>query len=213
MKIYVINSDNEKYRLELLIALADKLKDIGSVLIFQSVRTNENLEEKLSKDGIITYDIADYFLEEASLDRVIINQEKNLDFAIAPYLKNKIEIKKSDIERLLKDIDYDYLIIDSLDLSLIDEKESIYIIDQNNIPESIAEDCFYIENVKDGFDDRYYKDSIEKLGKNYLGYKKREESLDKIVDTIINKTYKKIDKLSFFEKMKLKFKKWVNIYL
>ena len=122
-------------------------------------------------------------------------------------LEGKHEISKEDLQRLVKEEAYAYIVIDKLDLNLIDEKKSVKIIKIDQADESIEEDSFFIDEVDENLDIRLFKEKIEAKGKIFLGKRRANEVYDKIIDNLINGRNTSIASLSFFEKLKMKFKK------
>lgn len=207
MKVYIINSNEDRARLSFALALAKRLKKDGKTLLISTQRNDVNIEDYFGKDGMISYDLADYFKEVYSFKEVRCEEEENLDFIIAPLLADKHEITKEDLERLAKEDSYDFLVIDKLDLNLIDEKKSVKIIKIDQVEESIEEDSFFIDEVDENLDIRLFKEKIEASAKIFLGTKSSKEDYEKIIDNLLNEKNISIASLTFFEKLKMKFKK------
>lgn len=207
MKVYIINSSEARARVSFAIALAKSLKKDGKTLLISTKRNDVNIEDYFGKDGMISYDLADYFKEVYSFKDVKCQEEENLDFIIAPLLEGKHEISKEDLQRLVKEEAYEYIVIDKLDLNLIDEKKSVKIIKIDQVDESIEEDSFFIDEVDENLDIRLFKEKIETKGKIFLGKRRANEVYDKIIDNLINGRNTSVASLSFFEKLKMKFKK------
>lgn len=207
MKVYVINSSVDKDRAKFSTSLANRLKEKGKTLLVSSKRSESNIEDFYGKDGMITYDLADYFTDLASFDDVCVKEDDRLNFIIAPLLSNKHDIVKEDIEKLIKEGDYKYIVFDKLDLDLIQDKKSVFIVEENKIPASIKEDDFFLNGVGADFDTRMYKEKIESIGKNFLGEVELGDGFDKIIDNLLNDNYVVVPNLSFFEKLKMKFSK------
>ncbi|WP_236785238.1 hypothetical protein [Anaerococcus ihuae] len=203
MEVFLINSNNN---LGFIDEFSKKLSENKSVLLLSFTRDkNENIEDLYERGGMITYDICDYFLDLIDLDKIIVKACENIDFIIPPLLNSKYQIKKEDISRLLEKINtYDYLIINGLDESLIDEKKEIQIISENQIKEEIKSDYFFINSYDKYFDIREYRDEILGKSSKFLGLKEKDSSYDKIISNILEDKNEDIQKIGFFEKIKKK---------
>lgn len=203
MEVFLINSNNN---LGFIDEFSKKLSKNKSVLLLSFTREkNENIEDLYEMGGMITYDICDYFLDLIDLDKIIVKACENIDFIIPPLLNSKYQIKKEDISKLLEKINtYDYLIINGLDESLIDEKKEIQIISENQIKEEIKSDYFFINSYDKYFDIREYRDEILGKSSKFLGLKEKESSYDKIISNILEDKNEDIQKIGFFEKIKKK---------
>lgn len=203
MEVFLINSNNN---LDFIDEFSKKLSKNKSVLLLSFTRDkNENIEDLYEMGGMITYDICDYFLDLIDLDKIIVKACKNIDFVIPPLLNSKDQIKKEDISKLLEKINtYDYLIINGLDQSLIDEKKEIQIISENQIKEDIKSDYFFINSYDKYFDIREYRDEILGKSSKFLGLKEKDSSYDKIISNILEDKNEDIQKIGFFEKIKKK---------
>ena len=212
MEVFLINSNNN---LDFIDEFSKKLSKNKSVLLLSFTRDkNENIEDLYEMGGMITYDICDYFLDLIDLDKIIVKACENIDFIIPPLLNSKDQIKKEDISRLLEKINtYDYLIINGLDESLIDEKKEIQIISENQIKEDIKSDYFFINSYDKYFDIREYRDKILGKSSKFLGLKEKDSSYDKIISNILEDKNEEIQKIGFFEKIKKKLAKWNHLYL
>lgn len=207
MKVYIINSQIDKDRVKFAVSLAERLKKTGKTLLISTKRNESNIEDYYGKDGMITYDLADYLKGVNDFKEVRVREDENLDFLIAPLLEDKKEIDKEDIDKILKEEGYKNLVIDSLDLKLVDEKKSVFIVEAGNFPETIAEDSFFINGTSPDTDIRLSKEKIESYGKNYLGNVNLGQGFDKQIDNFVNDNYVIVPDLTFFEKLKMKFKK------
>ncbi len=207
MKVYIINSQIDKDRVKFAVALAERLKKTGKTLLISTKRNESNIEDYYGKDGMITYDLADYLKGVNDFKEVRVREDENLDFLIAPLLEDKKEIDKEDSDKILKEEGYKNLVIDSLDLKLVDEKKSVFIVEAGNFPETIAEDSFFINGTSPDTDIRLSKEKIESYGKNYLGNVNLGQGFDKQIDNFVNDNYVIVPDLTFFEKLKMKFKK------
>lgn len=207
MKVYIINSQVDKDRVKFAVSLAERLKKTGKTLLVSTKRNESNIEDYYGKDGMITYDLADYLKGVNDFKEVRVREDENLDFLIAPLLEDKKEIEKEDMDKILKEEGYKNLVIDSLDLKLVDEKKSVFIVEAGNFPETIAEDSFFINGTSPDTDIRLSKEKIESYGKNYLGNVNLGQGFDKQIDNFINDNYVIVPDLTFFEKLKMKFKK------
>lgn len=214
MEVFLINSNIES-ELDFIKEFSKKLSENKSVLLLSFTRNkNENIEDLYDMGGMITYDICDYFLDLIDLDKIIVKACENIDFAIPPLLNSKYQIKKEDISKLLEKINtYDYLIINGLDGSLIDDKKEIQIISENQIEKEIKADYFFINSYDKYFDIREYRDEI--LGKfsKFLGLKEDGSTYDRIISNILEDKSEDIQKIGFFEKLKKKLVQWDHLYL
>lgn len=207
MKVYIVNSQIDKDRVKFAVSLAERLKKTGKTLLISTKRNESNIEDYYGKDGMITYDLADYLKGVNDFKEVRVREDENLDFLIAPLIEDKKEIDKEDMDKILKEEGYKNLIIDSLDLKLADDKKSVFIVEAGNFPETIAEDSFFINGTSPDTDIRLSKEKIESYGKNYLGNVNLGQGFDKQIDNFINDNYVIVPDLTFFEKLKMKFKK------
>lgn len=207
MKVYIVNSQIDKDRVKFAVSLAERLKKTGKTLLVSTKRNESNIEDYYGKDGMITYDLADYLKGVNDFKEVRVRDDENLDFLIAPLLEDKKEIEKEDMDKILKEEGYKNLVIDSLDLKLVDDKKSVFIVEAGNFPETIAEDSFFINGTSPDTDIRLSKEKIESYGKNYLGNVNLGQGFDKQIDNFINDNYVIVPDLTFFEKLKMKFKK------
>ncbi|WP_306485778.1 hypothetical protein [Anaerococcus sp.] len=207
MKVYIINSQIDKDRVKFAVSLAERLKKTGKTLLISTKRNESNIEDYYGKDGMITYDLADYLKGVNDFKEVRVKEDENLDFLIAPLLEDKKEIDKEDMDKILKEEGYKNLVIDSLDIKLVDEKKSVFIVEADKFPETIAEDSFFINGTSPDTDIRLSKEKIESYGKNYLGNVNLGQGFDKQIDNFVNDNYVIVPDLSFFEKLKMKFKK------
>ncbi len=207
MKVYIINSQIDKDRVKFAVSLAERLKKTGKTLLVSTKRNESNIEDYYGKDGMITYDLADYLKGVNDFKEVRVKEDENLDFLIAPLLEDKKEIDKEDMDKILKEEGYKNLVIDSLDIKLVDEKKSVFIVEADKFPETIAEDSFFINGTSPDTDIRLSKEKIESYGKNYLGNVNLGQGFDKQIDNFVNDNYVIVPDLTFFEKLKMKFKK------
>ncbi len=207
MKVYIINSQIDKDRVKFAVSLAERLKKTGKTLLVSTKRNESNIEDYYGKDGMITYDLADYLKGVNDFKEVRVREDENLDFLIAPLLEDKKEIDKEDMDKILKEEGYKNLVIDSLDIKLVDEKKSVFIVEAGKFPEKIAEDSFFINGTSPDTDIRLSKEKIESYGKNYLGNVNLGQGFDKQIDNFVNDNYVIVPDLTFFEKLKMKFKK------
>lgn len=207
MKVYIINSQIDKDRVKFAVSLAERLKETGKTLFISTKRNESNIEDYYGKDGMITYDLADYLKGVNDFKEVRVKEDENLDFLIAPLLEDKKEIDKEDLDKIIKEEGYKNLVIDSLDIKLVDEKKSVFIVEADKFPETIAEDSFFINGTSPDTDIRLSKEKIESYGKNYLGNVNLGQGFDKQIDNFINDNYVIVPDLTFFEKLKMKFKK------
>lgn len=205
MKVFLINSKNHNEG-KFIKELSDKLSEDKSLLLLSFQRQkDENIEDLLDMGGMITYDICDYFLDIVGLDKIIKKYKENLDFAISPLVQGKYDIKKEDIDKLLKEVSkYDYLIIYGLDSKLLDEKKEIQILNEEELEKEINSDYFCIESDDKYFDIREKRDLILGKSSKFIGLKTKNNSYDKIISNLLEDKKEEIDKIGFFEKLKKK---------
>ena len=208
MKVYVINGPKAIGKTDFSVNLAEYLQQNNKVLLIQGKRaTTSNIEDYFQKDGMITYDLADYFTGLAPLERVLVHENDNLDFIISPLLEDKYQINGEDINNLLNNISYDYVVIDGVDKNLISNKTSIDIIGENDLALVNDSDAFFINKVSDDFDIRNHKDTIDAKSSKYLGTVKNGEYFKNVIENLIAGNEVEIPKLGFFEKLKASFRK------
>lgn len=206
MQIYLINGEDNIGKTDFSVNLAETLSEKNKVLLTSFFRDEKrNIEDYFQKDGMVTYDIADYFLGLCSLDRVEISQNKNLSFIIAPFLEDKYNFKVEDVYDLIDDIDTDILIIDNLDLDVKDAIK-VDIIASKDIGKDLKSDYYFVNQADINFDAREYKDSLESKSSKYLGTVKKGEYFKKIIENLIDQKTEPIASLGFFEKLKRIFK-------
>lgn len=212
MKIYLINGENNIGKTDFAVNLSERLAQNEKVLLTSFFRDEkQNLEDFFGKDGMISYDIADYFLGFAGLDRVIVNENSNLSFIIPPLLEDKYDFKVEDVYTLIDIIDSDIVIIDNLDLD-IKGAVKIDIISEKDIDKDLNSDYFFINKASQDFDIRNYKNKIDGKNSKFLGLVKENEFFKNIIDNLIADKEEEIPSLSFFEKLKMIFAKW-NIFI
>lgn len=208
MKVYVINGPKAIGKTDFSVNLAEYLQQNNKVLLLQGKRaTTSNIEDYFQKDGMITYDLADYFTGLAPLERVLVHENDNLDFIISPLLEDKYQINGEDINNLLNNISYDFVVIDGVDKNLISNKTSIDIIGENDLSLVNDSDAFFINKVSDDFDIRNHKDTIDAKSSKYLGTVKNGEYFKNVIENLIAGNELEIPKLGFFEKLKASFRK------
>ena len=214
MEVFLINSNIES-ELDFIKEFSKKLSENKSVLLLSFTRNkNENIEDLYDMGGMITYDICDYFLDLIDLDKIIVKACENIDFIIPPLLNSKYDVKKEDVSKLLEKINtYDYLIINGLDGSLIDDKKEIQIISENQIEKEIKADYFFINSYDKYFDIREYRDEILGKSSKFLGLKEDGSTYDRIISNILEDKSEDIQKIGFFEKLKKKLAQWDHLYL
>lgn len=207
MKIYLINGENNIGKTDFAVNLSERLAQNEKVLLTSFFRDEkQNLEDFFGKDGMISYDIADYFLGFAGLDRVIVNENSNLSFIIPPLLEDKYDFKVEDVYTLIDIIDSDIVIIDNLDLD-IKGAVKIDIISEKDIDKDLNSDYFFINKASQDFDIRNYKNKIDGKNSKFLGLVKENEFFKNIIDNLIADKEEEIPSLSFFEKLKMIFAK------
>lgn len=207
MKTYIINGKEGIGKTDFSVNLAEYLQKTGKVLLLQTKRNpNSNIEDYFQKDGMITYDIGDYFSSLAPLEKVIVHENENLDFIISPLLEDKYIFKGEDVEKLLGEISYDYLVIDNLSKDLIKDKIIIEIIDTDSLNKEIEGDYFFINKASEDYDIRNDKYAIEAKNKRFLGLVKNGQYFNDVIENLLEDKKIEIPKISFFEKIKMAFK-------
>lgn len=208
MKIYVINGPKAIGKTDFSVNLAEFLQPNNKVLLLQGKRaTTSNIEDYFQKDGMITYDLADYFSGLAPLETVIVHESENLDFIISPLLEDKYQITSEDINKFLSELNYDYVVIDGIDKNIINNKISVDIIGENDLNLVNDSDAFFINKASQDFDIRNYKDTVDSKNSKYLGYIKDGEYFKTVIENLVAGNEVEIPKLGFFEKLKASFKK------
>lgn len=207
MQIYLINGKNDIGKTDFAVNLAERLSENNKVLLTSFFRDeNSNIEDFFKKDGMVSYDISDYFLKICDLDRVIVNENNNLSFIIAPLVEDKYEFKVDDVYNLLDEVESDIIIIDNLDLTIKDAIE-IDIISKEDTDKDLTSDYYFINRADDSFDPRPIKDKLEGKKSKYLGYVKENEYFKKVIDNLIAGQAEPIETIGFFEKIKRIFSK------
>lgn len=207
MKTYIINGKEGIGKTDFSVNLAEYLQKTGKVLLLQTKRNpNSNIEDYFQKDGMITYDIGDYFSSLAPLEKVIVHENENLDFIISPLLEDKYIFRGEDVEKLLGEISYDYLVIDNLSKDLIKDKIIIEIIDTDSLNKEIEGDYFFINKASEDYDIRNDKYAIEAKNKRFLGLVKNGQYFNDVIENLLEDKKIEIPKISFFEKIKMAFK-------
>lgn len=207
MQIYLINGKNNIGKTDFAVNLAERLSENKKVLLTSFFRSEKsNIEDYYKKDGMISYDISDYFLGLCDLERVIVHENANLSFIIPPLLEGKYEFRLEDVYNLIDEIDVDVLIIDNLDLA-IKGGVKIEIIDKDDLDKEIHADYYFINRLEENFDPRAYKDKILAKSAAYLGFVKENEYFKNVIDNLLMGQAQPIADLGFFEKIKRIFKK------
>lgn len=207
MQIYLINGKNDIGKTDFAVNLAERLSENKKVLLTSFFRDeNSNIEDFFKKDGMVSYDISDYFLKICDLDRVIVNENNNLSFIIAPLVEDKYEFKVDDVYNLIDEVESDIIIIDNLDLKIKDAIK-IDIISKEDIDKDLNSDYYFINRVDESFDPRPLKDKLEGKKSKYLGYAKEDEYFKKVIDNLLLGQAEPIEQIGFFEKIKRIFSK------
>lgn len=207
MKIYLINGENNIGKTDFAVNLSERLSQKDRVVLTSFFRDEKkNLEDFFGKDGMVSYDIADYFLGLAGIDRVVVNENTNLSFIIPPLIEDKYDFKVEDVYTLIDTLDSDIVIIDNLDLD-IKGATKIDIISENDIDKDLNSDYFFINKASESFDIRNYKDKIESKKPKYLGTVKENEFFKNVIENLLADKNEEIPSLGFFEKLKKIFKK------
>lgn len=208
MKAYVIKGENGIGKTDFAVNLAEYLQKNGKVLLVQAKRNaNSNIEDFFQKDGMITYDLADYFSSLATLDKIIVHETDNLDFIISPLLEDKYDLTSEDLNKLLSEISYDYVILDEVNPDFLNEKTTVEIINQNQVNSTFTADTFFINKASDDYDIRNDKQAIDAKSARFLGTVKNGQYFKDVIENLINGNAVAIAKLGFFEKLKMSFKK------
>lgn len=207
MQIYLINGKNNTGKTDFAVNLAERLSENKMVLLTSLFRSDQsNIEDYYKKDGMISYDISDYFLGLCSLEKVMVEENPNLKFIIAPLVEGKYDIRVQDVYNLIDEVDADIIILDNLYLSIKDAI-NIEILDQDDIDKDIHADFYFINRCDEDFDPRPIKDKL--LGKSaaYLGFVKENEYFKNVIENLLKGQAEPIADLGFFEKIKRVFKK------
>lgn len=207
MKLYLVEGKEEMGKTEFACLLADKISKNNKTLLIGTKRSETfNIEDFYKKDGMITYDICDYFLEYADLKTIINKETDKLDFIISPLVNGKYQINKEDIDKLLANLSYDCVIFVGLDKSFLKESTSILLVGENDLDQVIESDYFFINKAREDFDPRFLKEEISSKDSLYLGYVNDRGSYNNILDNLLKGQAEEIGNIGFFEKLKMKFK-------
>ncbi|WP_282929567.1 hypothetical protein [Anaerococcus sp. Marseille-Q7828] len=208
MKVYVIKGENGIGKTDFAVNLAEYLQKNGKVLLIQAKRNaNSNIEDFFQKDGMITYDLADYFSSLAGLDKIIVHETDNLDFIISPLLEDKYDLASEDLNKLLSEVSYDYIILDEVNPDFLTEKTTVEIISQNQVNSTITADTFFINKADEDYDIRNHKQAIDGKSARFLGTVKNGQYFKDVIENLVNGNAVAIAKLGFFEKLKMSFRK------
>lgn len=208
MKAYVIKGENGIGKTDFAVNLAEYLQKNGKVLLVQAKRNaNSNIEDFFQKDGMITYDLADYFSSLAGLDKIIVHETDNLDFIISPLLEDKYDLTSEDLNKLLSEVSYDYVILDEVNPEFLTEKTTVEIISTNQVNSTITADTFFINKADEDYDIRNDKQAIDGKSARFLGTVKNGQYFKDVIENLVNGNAVAIAKLGFFEKLKMSFRK------
>ena len=208
MKVYVIKGENGIGKTDFAVNLAEYLQKNGKVLLIQAKRNaNSNIEDFFQKDGMITYDLADYFSSLAGLDKIIVHETDNLDFIISPLLEDKYVLTSEDLNKLLSEVSYDYIILDEVNPDFLTEKTTVEIISQNQVNSTITADTFFINKADEDYDIRNDKQAIDGKSARFLGTVRNGQYFKDVIENLVNGNAVAIAKLGFFEKLKMGFRK------
>ncbi|WP_311492370.1 hypothetical protein [uncultured Anaerococcus sp.] len=207
MQIYLINGKNNIGKTDFAVNLAERLSENKMVLLTSLFRSDQsNIEDYYKKDGMISYDISDYFLGICDLEKVMVEENPNLKFIIAPLMDDKYDIRVQDVYNLIDEVDADIIILDNLYLSIKDAIK-IEILDKEDIDKDVHADFYFINRCDQDFDPRPLRDKILGKSATYLGFVKENEYFKKVIDNLLAGQAEPIGKLGFFEKLKRIFKK------
>lgn len=207
MQIYLINGKNTIGKTDFAVNLAERLSKDKKVVLTSFFRSdNSNIEDFYKKDGMISYDISDYFLGICDLDRVMVEENPNLSFIIAPMVEDKYAIRVEDVYNLIDEVNSDIIIIDDLDLSIKDAIK-IEVIDKDDIEKDVHADFYFVNRCGESFDPRVFKEKLLGKSATYLGFVKENEYFKKIIDNLLKGEAEPISDLGFFEKLKRIIKK------
>lgn len=208
MKAYVITGENGIGKTDFAVNLAEYLQKNGKVLLVQAKRNaNSNIEDFFQKDGMITYDLADYFSSLVTIDKIIVHETDNLDFIISPLLEDKYDLTSEDLNKLLSEVSYDYIILDEVNPDFLTEKTTVEIISQNQVNSTITADTFFINKADEDYDIRNDKQAIDGKSARFLGTVKNGQYFNEVIENLVNGNAVAIAKLGFFEKLKMSFRK------
>ncbi|MCI5839748.1 MAG: hypothetical protein SOZ89_04210 [Peptoniphilaceae bacterium] len=205
MKKYLINSINNINTANFSTTFAKSIEKEKKVLLISLLRKETNIEDFFENDGMITYDLADYFLGYTQKNKIITKVNDNIDIILSPLIEEKFKPDKKNLQDLLEDLDYEFIIFDGADFSLFDDGIKVFATDENLVMED--SDYFYIDNVDSYFSDRKKFIEINGITSKYLGFNKKNDDYTEIVQNLLSESEKKVSKLSFFEKLKEKFGK------
>ena len=208
MKAYIVKGEKGIGKTDFSVNLAEYLQKNGKVLLLQGKRNaNSNIEDFFQKDGMITYDLADYFSSLTSLDDIIVHETDKLDFIISPLLEEKYDLNSEDLNKLLSEVSYDYVILDDVNPSLLENKTLIQIISKDQVSNTIDADAFFINKIDDSYDIRRDKQVLDGQSARFLGTVKDGEYFKGVIENLVNENAVAIPKLGFFEKLKMGFRK------
>lgn len=208
MKAYIVKGEKGIGKTDFSVNLAEYLQKNGKVLLLQGKRNaNSNIEDFFQKDGMITYDLADYFSSLTSLDDIIVHETDKLDFIISPLLEEKYDLTSEDLNKLLSEVSYDYVILDDVNPSLLENKTLIQIISKDQVLNTIDADAFFINKIDDSYDIRRDKQVLDGKSARFLGTVKDGEYFKGVIENLVNENAVAIPKLGFFEKLKMGFRK------
>lgn len=182
------------------IDLANRLGQDKKTLILPLKREEDiNLEELLDKDGLISFDLGDYLNETVDLSKVLVKEKENLYFIIYPLLEDKVKLKPADIQKLVTEGGFDQVIVINPPFPLeLGEKsvDLIYFADLSYV----ESEYFALQNIE--MDDRLFKSDLEGGNSKYLGF--YNEETGEAVDNFFKGQPKEIEKLGFFQRLRLK---------
>ncbi len=208
MKVYVINGPEGIGKTDFSVNLAEYLQTNSKVLLLQGKRNaRSNIEDYFQKDGMITYDVADYFQGLAPLSMALVKESANLDFMISPLLEDKYSYNNEDMNKLLSEVNYDYIVIDGASKNIVPNSTEVTIVSSDMLGNSIDSDAFFVNKVSDTFDIREHKSIVDSSKASFLGTVKEGEYFSDVIKNLVNENQVEVQKIGFFERLTSGFRK------
>ena len=126
---------------------------------------------------------------------------------ISPLLEDKYVYTSEDMNKLLSEVNYDYVVIDDVAKNIIPDSTSVTIASSDLLESPIDSDVFFVNKVSDTFDIREYKDIIDTSKAGLLGTVKESEYFSDVIQNLVNENQVEVQKIGFFERLKSGFKK------